>query len=381
MQKASEKNFFEMQTPSSRTKAKIVAEYFPKYCRIILKRPQKEIRYIDLFAGPGKYEDGNYSTPLLLARACADDKVLCQKVHLMFNDNEHCEELRKNFRTCIGENCFVFAPKFGDKTVGQDAKITSYLTKEPQQPNPHPTLLFFDPFGYKTIDTLVLSKFLSNWGNEIFLFVNTKRINAAIDNGKFDELMRSLFPTTIDQLRKDKKYLAVRVYERLALIMDNLSYEFKKAVKGNLFCSVFKFQEEDSEGTSHFILHLTKHEKGFELVKQVYYDFDNIGAVLDKDGHYTFDAKRMDVPKGASIDFGDLNVTILMNQLLEKYKGRTISARALFDEHQPSTKWAGSHYLKTLRKMVDERVITATFTDEAEHTVTVLLTDHSILQF
>lgn len=381
MQKVNEKNFFEIQTPSSRTKAKIVAEYFPKYCRILLKKPQNEIRYIDLFAGPGKYEDGNHSTPLLLASACAQDAALRQKVHLMFNDNEYCKQLQANFNECFPENPFRFSPKFADKTVGEDAKITLYLTKEPQNPNPYPTLLFFDPFGYKTIDTTVLSKFLTNWGNEIFLFVNTKRINAAIDNGKFDELMQSLFPTTIEQLRKDKKYRAVRVYERLALIMDNLSSEFKKAVQGDLFCSVFKFQEEDSEGTSHFILHLTKHKKGYELVKQVYYDFDNIGAALDKDGHYTFDAKRMDVPKGSSIDFGDLNVAVLQEQLLKKYKGRVINTRELFDEHQPSTKWAGSHYLKTLRKMVAEGVIKASFTDKAEHTVTVLLTPHSILEF
>ncbi len=70
-----EGKFFESQTPSSRTKAQIVAKYFPQYCKIILKKPQKEIRYLDLFAGPGKYEDGHLSTPLLIADQCV------QKMH------------------------------------------------------------------------------------------------------------------------------------------------------------------------------------------------------------------------------------------------------------------------------------------------------------
>ena len=53
-------NFFEKQTLSSRVKASIVSEYFPKYCKIIVKRHMpKRIGYFDLFSGPGLYEDGN----------------------------------------------------------------------------------------------------------------------------------------------------------------------------------------------------------------------------------------------------------------------------------------------------------------------------------
>ena len=189
------------------------------------------------------------------------------------------------------DNDFQFQPQFGDKTVGEYEQITGYLTKKVKTPNPYPTLLFFDPWGYKGIDTLALGKFMQNWGNEIFLFVNIKRIHAAIENDKFDALMQSLFPTSFKELQKQRRYKAT-VYERLSLIMDNLANEFEKAVNGKLYHSAFKFQEEDSRTTSHFIIHFTKHSKGYELVKQIYYDFDNIGAVLDKDGSYTFDAKE-----------------------------------------------------------------------------------------
>jgi hypothetical protein len=48
-------DFFKEQTPSSRIKANIVAEYFPKYCKIINKFKQTKIAYVDLYAGPGKY--------------------------------------------------------------------------------------------------------------------------------------------------------------------------------------------------------------------------------------------------------------------------------------------------------------------------------------
>lgn len=373
-------DFFKKQTPSSRIKANIVAEYFPQYCKILLKKPQNEIRYLDLFAGPGIYEDQSHSTPLLIADSCANDSILCKKVRLLFNDNKYSMKLKENFHKYYPEGTFFYEPKFGDKTVGENEKIHSYLIKRSPTPNPYPTLLFFDPWGYKGIDTLELAKFLENWGNELFLFVNIKRIHAAIENDKFDELMLSLFPTTIENIRKERRYKA-SVYERLALIMDNLANEFKRAIKGTLYHCSFKFQEEDSHATSHFIIHFTKHHKGYELVKQVYYDFDNIGASLDKDGNYTFDAKYMDVKNGSIFEFGDQNIETLSKLLEEKYKGRTISAKSLFEEHHTTTKFCGTHYAETLRYMVDKERIKSTYTDNRNHKVSVLLISECKLEF
>ena len=36
--------------------------------------------------------------------------------------------------------------------------------------NECPSVLFIDPFGYKGIDTTILSTFLNYWGNELFIF-------------------------------------------------------------------------------------------------------------------------------------------------------------------------------------------------------------------
>jgi len=104
--------FFKKQTPSSRIKASIVAEYFPQYSRILLKKPQPEIRYLDLFAGPGLYEDGSPSTPLLIAKSCANDPQLAQKVRLIFNDNKYSKQLEVNFYKHFSKSTFHFEPRF-----------------------------------------------------------------------------------------------------------------------------------------------------------------------------------------------------------------------------------------------------------------------------
>jgi three-Cys-motif partner protein len=131
-------DFFSKQTPSSRIKANIVAEYFPQYCKILLKRNQKEIRYLDLFAGPGIYEDQSHSTPLLIANSCANDLVLSNKVRLMFNDNSFCSQLKSNFEKHFPEGTFNYKPVFGNRTVGECDRIASYLSRDVITPNPHP---------------------------------------------------------------------------------------------------------------------------------------------------------------------------------------------------------------------------------------------------
>lgn len=375
--------FFTQQTVSSKIKASIVAKYFPSYCKIINRSPQKQIRYLDLFAGPGIYEDGNWSTPLLIADQISKDEILKNKVRLIFNDNQYCNELKENFNKNFPQGTFHFPSQFGNVTIGDNEKMRRYLIKDhagENNQNPFPTLLFFDPWGYKGIDTKVLGEFMKNWGNEIFLFVNIKRIHAAIKNSKFDQLMYSLFPTSFETIKSKRRYTA-SVHERLDLIMEYLAKEFESIVPDKLFHTAFKFQEEDSKATSHYIIHFTKHPKGYELVKQVFYDFDNIGANLEKDGTYTFDAKKMHYNDPLGLYFGDDNLQALSDKLFEEYNGRTISAEKLFQKHQQNNKYCASHYAKTLRKMVDDGLVISRFTDNVNHKVSVLLTKHCILTF
>lgn len=378
-----ENDFFNSQTPSSLIKAKIVAEYFPQYARIIAKSwglNLKEIRYLDLFSGPGIYQDGSMSTPMLIAQSIAQDSSLSRIVQLAFNDNTYIENLETNFLKYFPTGTFLHNPRFGSLTVGEDTQISEFLVRQSNHSNKCPTLLFFDPWGYKGIDTAILGQFLLGGGNEMFLFVNIKRIHAALENEKFEDLMKSLFPNSIDALRRDRKYLATPA-ERLSLIIDNLADEFRFYSTKDLFVSRFKFQEEDSSATSHYILHFTKHPKGYELVKQIFNDFDNIGASLEQEGCYAFDAKRMYYSAKDSLDFGDLNVDTLAELLSDRYQGETIAALDLFKQHQTTGNYSGTHYTKALRQLVEKGSVEVDFTDAIEHRVSVLLINTCILKF
>jgi three-Cys-motif partner protein len=378
-----ESHFFEKQTISSRIKASIVSEYFPNYCKIIVRKHiPKEIRYIDLFAGPGIYDDGNPSTPILIARHCHNDDFLKQKVKMIFNDNQYSRALKENFLREFPEGSFTKKPHFGSSTVGENKAISKFLSSSThcEKKNESPSLLFIDPFGYKGIETNVLAEFLRNWGNEIFLFVNTKRIHPALENEKFEGLMSDLFPTTLKKIKLDRRYRST-VAERLNLIINSLGEEYRSILGGKIYFTAFKFQEEDIQATSHYILHLTKGKKGFELIKTTYNDFANVGTVFDGVNTYTFDAKMFENPVVEMFDLKSMNIDKLKDEIYLKYKGKTVSSNYLFENEHPNCLYSRSHYTEALRRLVTEQKIISNFTDHKQHKVSVLISKECILKF
>lgn len=379
----SEKNFFKRQTDSSKIKAYIVSEYFPQYCRIIRKKHEPRMfRYIDLFAGPGIYEDGNESTPILIGRNVAADSTLKDKVQLVFNDLYFKDDLKENFESEFPSGTFGQGVYFSQYEVGKSQEVYNFLERNTMidGKNEKPSLLFFDPFGYKGMNTEVLARFLKNWGNEIFLFINTKRINPALENEKFEDLVRLWFPTRYDDL-KERIRQEKTVSDRLEYIISNLADEFKALLKTKyLYCIAFRFQEEDINTTSHYILHITKGAKGFELAKSVYDKFANEDLVLRGSNTYTFDPKKCMYNETL---FGNLDEAVndLKQLLYFDYSGKTVAALDLFINHQIRTRYSRKHYISALRKLVADKKIVSTFVDGKQHKVTVLLSKDCMLTF
>lgn len=382
-------NFFDQQKANSRIKARIVSEYFPHYCQIIASKHMPErFGYFDLFAGPGVYEDGQESTPILLARNCHRMEFLRQRLWMVFNDAYWSEKLKENFEKHFSPTDFGYRPHFGHSMVGEEPEIDKFLRKSWMKQNQNgriynecPSVLFIDPFGYKAIHTDVLTDFMKSWGNEVFIFINSKRINAALENSKFEEDLRNLLPTTFEQVKVDirtKRTLG----ERLQVIINGIGEEFKRKF-GHVFYTAFKFEEEDINTTSHFILHITKGPKGYELIKQIYNDFDNVGAAFDAESNtYTFDAKMDNRPPSMfEEELRQAPIDTLAEELWKKYANQTISAQKLFDDEQKETKFCRMHYAMALRSLYSKGALQSKFTDDKKHVVSVLINDNCILTF
>jgi three-Cys-motif partner protein len=79
--------FFDESREQSQVKSTIVRKYFWACASIITRTTRGDrIAYIDLFAGPGRYNDGTVSTPLLILQHAINDPAMQKMLVAMFND-------------------------------------------------------------------------------------------------------------------------------------------------------------------------------------------------------------------------------------------------------------------------------------------------------
>lgn len=160
-----------------------------------------------------------------------------------------------------------------------------------------------------------------------------------------------------------------------------ISYFLVPQLGGTLYYTAFRFQEEDIDTTSHYILHLTKGKRGFDLIKTIYNDFANVGTIFDGVNTYTFDVKQVNNPINELFDVKAMNIDKLKQQIYANYKGRTLSAFDLFEEHQTTGNYCRKHYTDALRSLEEEGKLTAEYTDQKQHYVSVLISKECILTF
>lgn len=381
-------DFFKHQTESSKVKATIISEYFPQYCSIISRKHEPmQFGYFDMFAGPGIYEDGSISTPLMVAKNCYDNPYLRDRAWLVFNDMGFGEKLKENFEKYYPSGSFYNEPYFASRVFGECPAIDRFLVRDTRKGyyNECPTVLFIDPWGYKHINTRILARFLTYWGNEVFIFVNTKRLNAAFEQPDFQESLKIIFPETYEEVRTNKSMIRGRPEERHNYIINHLAQEFNKAAGGFVYYTAFQFVEENQQTPSHYLLHITKGAKGFELIKQVFSKYANVERTLGNMGSvetYTFDPKRgTDSLSMFDEEFKQENIQFLKNEICRKYAKKRISSEDLFKDDQTGRLHTRTHYLQALRQLVDEKKINVEYTDGRVHKAPVLISISCLLTF
>ena len=120
--------FFQEQREQSMIKARIVTKYFTTWANIILstlkKHPHRTQRmaYVDLFAGPGRYDDQSKSTPLLVLEAILSNSDLSSRMITLFNDkdNANIESLKTAIEHLPGIEKLQYEPRFYNEEVGDE---------------------------------------------------------------------------------------------------------------------------------------------------------------------------------------------------------------------------------------------------------------------
>jgi three-Cys-motif partner protein len=170
-------NFFDEQSEQSQIKAEIVSKYFWSWAKVIIGQQKRHggdrIAYIDLFAGPGRYESGAVSTPLLILQKAIEEPDFCERLVAIFNDKD--ENNTRSLEECI--NKLPGIKKLKHEPRIRTGEVGAEIVADFEKMNMIPTFFFIDPFGYKGLSLRLINSVLQNWGCDCVFFFNYNRVS------------------------------------------------------------------------------------------------------------------------------------------------------------------------------------------------------------
>jgi three-Cys-motif partner protein len=153
--------FFELEKFPNAMKHRIVGNYMKAALPTLLNWSKKDVWYADLFAGAGRYGDGQPGSPLIVAEE-AHDHFRKKGPPLI-----HCFNVERDpgIFAALVKNTSHVAPQVIDNRQGDWSDHLDDLLAL-TQPTHSPLIVFLDPFGFESIELSKLVQILSGIGSE-----------------------------------------------------------------------------------------------------------------------------------------------------------------------------------------------------------------------
>jgi three-Cys-motif partner protein len=264
--------------PHTQAKHEILRGYLRAWFPI-MSRWQGRVIYLDGFAGPGIYEDGEPGSPIialetLMTHSGVNLQAGTEFVFLfMEEDEKRCtllaEQVDRLFDRFGGKPPKVVV-EIENKQFEEGVKeILEQLEGEGQEIAP--TFAFVDPFGWSGAPMEVMADLLRPRCELLFTFIydQTSRF-ISIDNEKVIQQLEDLFGSddfkqAVDLSGTDRKEKLLELFS--FQLRDQIGFEF-----------VNSFEMINSKGrTPYFLVHATYHQKGAEKMKDVLWGVDPTG--------------------------------------------------------------------------------------------------------
>ena len=350
-----EKNiFFNEQTEQSLVKATIVSKYFDVWANVIIStqkrypgRSSGKIAYIDLFAGPGRYDDGTQSTPIKILKNAIEKPDIGDRLVTLFNDKDNFQSLEKAIRELPGIETLKYKPQVENEEGGEE------IVKMFEEMSLIPTLFFVDPWGYKGLSLRLVNSVLKDWGCDCIFFFNYNRINMGLSNPKVEEHMNALFgEERANELRP--KLNGLSPYERELMIVEELCQSIKSY--GSRYTLPFTFKDAHGRRTSHHLIFISKDFRGYEIMK----DIMARESSSQTEGIPSFEYNPADfLPKQCLLFQLSRPFHDLKKMLLEEFVCQTLTMREIYEQHNVDKPYIKKNYKDVLLELEEEGKITA----------------------
>jgi len=299
--------------PHTRAKHEILRYYLQAWFPI-LGRTSRRIIYLDGFAGPGIYKDGEEGSPII-AIETAKGHILQKKFNaeIIFwfieKEAKRAAKLKENL-----QDYFPILPKkmFYEVQGAEFAPTLESVLDDLEEKGAKlaPTFAFLDPFGFSGLPMKLIGRMLTYDRCEVLITFMSGFIN------RFNDELRE---TTLDELFATKKWRQIRDIrdpdKRKRFLLDLYKVQLQ-SVGGATFTRSFEMIGENNQ-TIYHLVYGTKHWKGLKAMKEAMWN-------VDRRGTYKF-SDITDVEQRFIIDYSQEVhwVPIAADMVFNEFKART----------------------------------------------------------
>lgn len=178
--------FFALEKFPNAMKHRILGSYAKAALNILREWSKRDVLYVDLFAGAGRYGDAQPGSPLIVAEEAAKRYAMGKPPYI------HCVNVERGGATFAElEQNTAHIPSAVLTNLRGDWRRHIGAILGRAQTNNMPTLLFLDPFGFKGIELADLVQILQGIGSgarEMILTLNLDGMQRMISAGHADEV-------------------------------------------------------------------------------------------------------------------------------------------------------------------------------------------------
>jgi three-Cys-motif partner protein len=320
-------------------KHEILRGYFVAWLPIMAKW-NKRLVYIDGFAGPGRYSEGEDGSPVIVLKAARDHRYPMQtELCCIFveDDPARCDHLK----SVLAE----LSPPLPSHVKWEvvQGKFDEHLTKtfdtlDAQAKALAPSLVFIDPFGLSHTPFSTIRRILANKRCEVLVNLMYEEVNRFLSNALISPHLDGLFGTS-----EWRTVLNISgADQRRRAIHDIYLGQLKTVAR---YVQSFEMRNK-TNSTDYFLFFATNDLKGLEKMKDAMWRVDDAGSFQFSDHA---DARRL-----LNLFSEHPNVTPLRESIKKRFGGRQVSIEELRDWVISDTEFLPKHLKIPVLKPMEE---------------------------
>lgn len=324
--------------PHTRAKHEILKRYLQAWTPILMQGRFPEVMYVDGFAGPGCYSNGEYGSPLIALRAALGPGARSETI-IRFVFIEKDEDRARALEAIVGtfnlpDNIQVEV--IGGKTFEASFRklLNSYKTKGVRLP---PTFAFIDPFGWSGVPFSIVRGIMGYHSCEVLVTFMYEEINRFIAHSDQGENFDAFFGTP--NWREGVDLLDPRRRNRF---LHDLYLRQLRGEAGAKYVRSFEMRNE-KDVVDYYLFYATNNILGLQKMKEAMWKVDETGEFRFSDATD---------PNQLMLFEGEPDFDTLRHQVFDRFRGHVVSVKDIEEFVLAETAFRETHYkLKVLRPL------------------------------